>query len=129
MNIKTEKGMDSMNVVFNNSLGEITVAPKIIADIAGNVACKCYGVVGMASKNAKDGIVSLLKADNLNKGVHITVGDNGVLIELHIVVQFGLNINSTCESIVHRVRYTLESMTGIPVKGVNIKVDGVRVSE
>ena len=118
-----------MNVIFKNSLGEITVSPKIIADIAGNVANKCYGVVGMASKNTKDGIVSLLKGDNISKGVHITIGENGILVELHIVVQFGLNINSTCESIVHRVRYTLEEMTGIPVKCVNIKVDGVRVSE
>lgn len=121
--------MENMSVVFNNSLGEITVSPKIIADIAGKVTSKCYGVVGMASKSAKDGIVSLLKSDNANKGVNITVGENGILVELHIVVQFGLNINSTCESIVHRVRYNLENMTGIPVKCINVKVDGVRVSE
>ncbi len=118
-----------MNVVFTNSLGEVTVDPKVIAEIAGTVANKCYGVVGMASKNTKDGIVSLLKSDNISKGVHITVGEAGVLVELHIVVQFGININTTCESIVNRVRYTLETMTGIPVKGVNIRVDGVRVSE
>lgn len=118
-----------MNVVFRNSLGEITVSPKIIADIAGKVASKCYGVVGMASKNTKDGLVNLLRGDNISKGVHITIGENGILVELHIVVQFGLNINSTCQSIVQRVRYSLENMTGIPVKCVNIKVDGVRVSE
>ena len=116
-----------MNVVFKNSLGEITVSPRILADIAAKVASKCYGVVGMASKSSKS--VTVLKSDNLNKGVHITVGENGILIELHIVVQFGLNINSTCESIVHRVRYTLEGKMGLPVKCINIKVDGVRVSE
>lgn len=116
-----------MNVVFKNSLGEITVSPKILAHIAAKVASSCYGVVGMASKNSKS--VTVLKSDSLNKGVHITVGENGILIELHIVVQFGLNINSTCESIVHRVRYNLETMTGIPVKYVNVMVDGVRVSD
>lgn len=118
-----------MDVVFNNSLGQITVDPKIIAEVAGSVACKCYGVAGMASKNAKDGIVSLLRPDSVSRGVNVTVGENGVLVELHIVIQFGLNINSTCESIVNRVRYTLEGKMGLPVKCINIKVDGVRVSE
>lgn len=124
-----ERNGKAMDIIFNNSLGQITVDPKIVAEVAGAVACKCYGVAGMASKNTKDGIVSLLRPDSAGRGVNVTVGENGVLVELHIVIQFGLNINSTCESIVHRVRYTLEGKMGLPVKCINIKVDGVRVSE
>lgn len=118
-----------MDLNYDSIFGKISVSPKLISEISGAVAENCYGVVGMASRSTKDGIVSLLQPDNRSRGVKITVEDNMPVVELHIIVEFGLNIKSICKSIANRVRYTLENVTGITVKCVNIRVEGIRVSE
>lgn len=111
----------------SGELGEISISNNVIAEISGAVATKCYGVVGMASRNKKDGIVNLLKQDSMTKGIKIDVEDEGVVVELHLIVEYGININTACKSIVNRVRYTIENSLGIKVNRVNVKVEGVRV--
>ena len=114
---------------YDNMFGRISVAPKLVAQIAGTVAENCYGVVGMAARNRADGIVSLLSGENKTKGIKVFVDGNSAVVELHIIVEFGVNIQSICKSIANRVRYNLEGSAGIPVKSVNIRVEGIRVSE
>ena len=118
-----------MELNYDSIFGKISVSPHLVAEISGAVAESCYGVVGMASRSTKDGIVSLLQPDNRSRGVRVTIEDNMPVVELHIIVEFGLNIKSICKSIAGRVRYTLESVTGVSVKCVNIRVEGIRVSE
>ncbi len=118
-----------MAIMINSEYGDVTVDNSVIAQIAGAVANKCYGVVGMASRNKKDGIVSLLKGDNMTKGIKIEVADSAIVIELHIVVEYGVNINAICDSIVNNVKYKVESNTGLKVKKVNVLVESVRVQE
>lgn len=118
-----------MAIEFKNEYGLISISSKLISEIAANEAESCYGVVGMASRSAANGLVNLLKGDNKGRGVKVTSQDNKAIVELHIVVEFGININSICKSIANRVRYTLESVAGVPVKSVNIRVEGIRVSE
>ena len=104
--------------IFEIELGSIT--------ISGN---KCYGVVGMAFKNTKDGIVNLLKAGNISKGIKVSFDERGALhIDLHIIVQYGVNINAICDSIMNNVRYQVAAMTGLEVAGINVYVDSVRVT-
>ncbi len=111
----------------NSDLGEVSIANGVIADIAGAVATKCYGVVGMASRNKKDGIVNLLKPDSMSKGINISIEEDGVVVEIHLIAEYGININTVCKSIVNRVRYTIENAVGIKVNRVNVRVEGVRV--
>lgn len=115
--------------MINSEYGNVSVDNNVIAQIAGAVANKCYGVVGMASRSKKDGIVSLLKSDNITKGIKISVADSAILIEMHIVVEYGVNINAICDSIVNNVKYKVESNTGLKVKKVNVLVESVRVQE
>ena len=114
---------------FNTTYGEITVSQRVIAELAGNVASKSYGVVGMGTRNKKDGIVSLLKPDNITKGIDVKAAEDGIALTLHLVVQYGINISAACESIMHRVKYNIESILGIKVTTVSVKVEGIRVSE
>ena len=92
-----------------SELGEISISNSVIAEIAGAVASRCYGVVGMASRSKKDGIVSLLRPDSSTKGINMNIEDNGVVIEVHIIIEYGVNINTICKSIVNRVRYNIEN--------------------
>ena len=119
--------MNVMQLKTDETLGTVSISNSVIAEIAGAVAVKCYGVVGMASRNKTDGIVSLLRADTMTKGINITVEDSGIIVDMHIIVEYGININTTCKSIVNRVRYTLEHTIGLRVNKVNVRVEGVRV--
>ena len=118
-----------MQLKTDDALGTVSVSNAVIAEIAGTVASKCYGVVGMAARSRKDGLVSLLKPDTVTKGISIFVQDDGITVEMHIIVEYGININTTCKSIVNRVRYTLENLIGLKVSKVNVRVEGVRVDE
>lgn len=115
--------------IFENEYGSITISNSVVSAIAGSVATKCYGVVGMAFKNTKDGIVNLLKAGNLSKGIQVYFDDNNVMsVNLHIIVQYGVNINAICESIMHNVKYQVSAITGIEVGDINVFVESVRVA-
>lgn len=115
--------------IFENEYGSITVSSSVISAIAGSVATKCYGVVGMAFKSTKDGIVNLLKAGNISKGIQVSFDEQGALsIDLHIIVQYGVNINAICDSIINNVRYQVSSMTGLQVAGIHVFVESVRVT-
>ena len=88
---------------------------------------KCCGVVGMASRNKKDGIVNLLKSESMSKGINISIEEDGVVVEIHMIAEYGTNINEVCKSIVNNVRYAIENEVGIKVNKVNVRVEGVRV--
>lgn len=118
-----------MAVIINNELGTIAISENAIAKIAGAVATKCYGVVGMAARSTKDGLVSLLNIDNITKGIKVISGETGICIEMHIIVEYGVNINVICDSIIHNVSYKVAQATGQNIDAVNVTVESVRVGE
>ena len=109
-----------------SALGRIVIADEVVATIAGLAATECYGVVGMASRRIKDGIAELLGRENLSRGVVIAVKDGGVRIDLGVIVGYGTRISEVAHNVSSQVRYRVEQSTGMPVKGVNINVQGVR---
>ncbi len=116
-----------MSIRMDNSFGAITIDTNVIATYAGSVAVECFGIVGMASVNVKDGLVSLLRRDNLEKGISVKIEDNHISLEFHVIVSYGVSISAVCENLVENVRYKLEAFTGMKVDRINIFVEGVRV--
>ena len=114
-----------MQLKTNNTIGAVYISNNVIAEIAGAVTTDCYGVVGMAAQNMKDGLTSLIKSD-ITRGVNVTVQSNGIVVDIHIIVRYGVNINAICKSIVNRVRYALESGVGVNVNRINVRVQGVK---
>ncbi|MCL6449812.1 MAG: Asp23/Gls24 family envelope stress response protein [Acetobacteraceae bacterium] len=111
-----------------NELGRLVLTEEVIATIAGVAATECYGIVGMASRRLKDGLAELLGRESLSKGVEVTLDGDRVLIDLFIIVGYGVRIREVCHNVAEKVRYAVESMTGLPVSRVRINVQGVRVS-
>jgi uncharacterized alkaline shock family protein YloU len=109
--------------------GKINIESEVIAQIAGLSAMDCYGVVGMASRNVKDGIVQLLRRENLSKGIHLDMHGNFLMIDLHIIVEYGTNIPAIADSLIEMVQYRVEEHTKIKVEAVNIFVEGIRVDK
>ncbi|HOB19297.1 MAG TPA: Asp23/Gls24 family envelope stress response protein [Candidatus Atribacteria bacterium] len=116
-----------MGAKKTNSLGEIIISDDVLAVLAGITAIGCYGIVGMASKRATDGIVELLGLDNLSRGVKVYTQDNEVIIDLFIIVEYGISIAAVAKNVIDTVKYNVENLTGTTVKKVNITVEGVRV--
>lgn len=118
-----------MTVEISTQLGQIDVAVEVIETLAGSAAMECYGLVGMASqKQIKDGISDLLKRDNFGKGVVVREDEDGVHIDMYIIVCYGTKISEVAHNVQTKVKYTLEQTLGLHVETVNIFVQGVKVT-
>ena len=113
---------------MSTGLGTITVSSDVIAKYAGTVAVECFGIVGMAAVNMKDGIYRLLKKENLTHGIQVTISeDNRIKIDFHVIVAFGVSISAVTENFISNVKYKVEEFTRMPVDKINIYIEGVRV--
>ena len=113
---------------MSTDLGIITVNPEVIAKYAGTVAVECFGIVGMAAVNVKDGLVRLLKKDSLTHGIQVTISeDNRITIDFHVIVSYGVSISAVTDNLISNVKYKVEEFSGMPVDKINIYIEGVRV--
>lgn len=117
----------SINMIYEN--GNVTIDDQVFATLAGLAAMECYGVVGMASRNATQGIFELLKREQLTKGIKVTTIDEKINIDLYIVLQYGVKISVVADNIISRIKYSVETFSGVSVENVNIFVQGVRVQK
>lgn len=108
-------------------MGSIIVDNNVIANYAGNVALECYGVVGMAAVNVRDGFVGLLKKDSMAKGIIVSCENNKVTINLHIIVAFGCAVVAVANNLMSEVKYKVEQFAGLDVEKVNVFIEGVKV--
>lgn len=116
-----------MKGTMNTHIGNIIIDNEVIAQYAGSVAMECFGIVGMASVNVKDGLVKLLKKETITHGIQVQVVNNKLALEFHVIVAYGVSIHAVSDNLVDNVKYKLEQFTGLEVEKINIYVEGVRV--
>ena len=104
--------------LVSSPLGRITIASDAIAHIVGETVRECYGVVAMAGPK--------WLPERVRRGIDVARAGDDVLIDLHVVVEYGLNLAEVASSIRNRVTYEVERMTGLPVRAVEVHIDGVR---
>ena len=113
---------------IDSGLGQIIIDTDVIATYAGSVAVECFGIVGMAAVNMKDGLVRLLKRESLTHGIHVDISDENILVlDFHVIVAYGVNILSVSDNLMNNVKYKVEEFTGMKIEKINIFVEGVRV--
>ena len=106
--------------------GTIAVDNAVYTNIAGYAATNCFGVKGMAVRSMTDGLVHLLRREAMSKGVSVTYHeDDTVSIELHIIVENGVNLPAVCKAIIDRLRYDVTRITGVTVRSVHVCVDSM----
>lgn len=110
------------------SLGRIEVAPAAIASIVNHAVRQCYGVVGMANRNLADGISQLLSKES-RQGIEVTIDGTEIVIDVYVVIEYGMRISAVANSIKNTVSFHIERALGLPVKAVNVFVQGLRFSE
>lgn len=111
-----------------DKVGEVHIADEVIAIITGLAATEVEGVAGMVGNFTGD-LVEMLGKKNLSKGVIVEVGEKDVSLELSIIVEFGSSIPEVTDKVQQRVKSAVETMTGLEVDEINIRVAGVNVEK
>lgn len=111
-----------------DNLGSIHVSPKAVATIASHALMTCYGVVGMASKNAFNELAATLTNDP-HHGITVRQGQGNLAIDAYIIVQHGTRISTVAASVINAIRFNVEQTVGMPVDQVNVFVQGLRFAE
>ncbi|MGI6435297.1 MAG: Asp23/Gls24 family envelope stress response protein [Syntrophomonadaceae bacterium] len=116
-----------MYKIKDTEIGEIQVSKEVIQTIAGLAAVDCYGLVGMVSQDLQSGLSSILGRENVRKGVDVHKTEQGMVIELYVMVGYGVKIKEVASSVIQKVTYVLGYTAGIPVAAVNVNIKGVKV--
>ncbi|MCI9318983.1 MAG: Asp23/Gls24 family envelope stress response protein [Lachnospiraceae bacterium] len=112
---------------MSTHMGNIVIDNEVIAQYAGSVAVECFGIVGMAGVNVKDGLVRLLKMESITRGISVALNNNKLILDFHVIVAYGVSILAVADNLIDSVKYKVEEFTGIEIEKINIYVDGVRV--
>ena len=113
-------------VHHNNANGSVNVSTNVYTDIVGTAAANCFGVKGMAARSVTDGVYHLLRKESVSKGVRVDFHEDGTIsIDLHIMVDNGVNLTAVASSIISEVRYVVTKSTGTEVRAVNVYVDSM----
>jgi uncharacterized alkaline shock family protein YloU len=114
---------------LSSDFGRITISREAVAQIVGHTAAECYGVVGMAGRPGLAAARRLLARDRATQGIHVSAGDRGgLLIDLHVVVEYGLNLAEVAATLRSRVAYEVERLTGLGIAAVEVHIEDVRRS-
>ena len=115
-------------IKLDNERGSICISSEVITWLAGDAATSCFGVKGMAGRTKENGLVQLLRRESMTKGVGVHLNEDGsISIELHIVVDHGVNLAALSSSIMNEVSYKVASATDIPVRSVDVFIDSMIV--
>ena len=111
-----------------NENGSIIVSAGVYTDIAGTAASNCFGVKGMAARSVQDGLYHLLRKESMGKGVLVEFhADNTISIDLHVMVDHGVNLSAVGSSIISEVRYVVTKCTGTEIRAVNVYFDSMTI--
>ena len=110
-------------------VGKTVVTDKAVADLVGLTVLECYGIVGMASPNLRQGVASLLSRERVRQGIKVSQGEDELHIKLYVIIEFGLNVAEVAGNVRSQVAYNVQKMLGRPATTLRIYVQGVRVGE
>ena len=107
--------------------GKIEITSEALAAIAGAAAVRCFGIVGMVPRGFRQGVSEILGGDAASRGVEVKLDGSDVIIDLYVVMAYGVNIAQVAQNVMETVRYEIEKMTGLRPVEINVNVTGIRV--
>ena len=115
-------------IKIENHLGVIEINDSYFSDLIGHTVTACFGVAGMANSGESQALRAIFyrRRSYLDQGVNVRSNGTDLTIDLHIFVTYGVNISAIVDSIVNKVRYTVEQATDLAVKKINVFVDGIK---
>jgi uncharacterized alkaline shock family protein YloU len=126
MSLRMASKTSTPALIQSRQWGRIEVFPTAVAAIAGHAALRCYGISGMAGRGLRDGFAELLRRENVDKGVDVVQGDEGLVIDVYVIVQYGMRITEVAHNLQETVKFEVERAVNVPVQKINVNVQGVR---
>lgn len=115
-------------ITLQNHVGRVTISPEYFTELIGNTVKKCFGVISMNVTGIRETFLAAMPGKkNVPRGVKVRFVKDKLMIDLHISLMYGVNMNAVVRSIINKVGYTVEQSTGISVEKVNVYVDSIRV--
>ncbi len=112
---------------LSSSLGTIRISSEAVAQIVGRTTAEAYGIVGMAPRTGGR-VGKLLARDKLTQGIAVSKSEGGLKIDVHVVVEYGLNLAEVGGSLRSRIAYEVGRLTGLGVAAVEVHIEDVRRS-
>mgnify|MGYP000954315353 CR=1 FL=1 len=116
-----------MYKIKTTELGDTFVSKEALETLAGLATIDCYGLVGMVPQNIQSGLTSILGIESIRKGVIVRPTEDGLIIDVHVVIGYGIKISEVAHNVMQKVTYVLETNAGVDVKSVNVNIKGVKV--
>ena len=113
--------------IKTTEIGDITIDREVIETIAGLATIDCYGLVGMVPQDISSGLSSILGIESIRKGVTVRSADDGLIIDVHVIVGYGIKIKEVAHNVMQKVAYVLKQSAGLDVATVNVNIKGVKV--
>lgn len=108
--------------------GTLRVSNDCIADLAGYAALECYGVVGMAEIDQEAGVARLLPSARIRKGIDVAACDGRVVIDMHVIVEQGVNMASVVRNLTSSVTHLIKQIAELQSVDVKVHIEGLRAS-
>ena len=105
-------------LIQSRQWGRIEVFPSAVAAIAGHAAMRCYGISGTAGRGLRDGFAELLRRENADKGVDVVQVEDGLAIDVYVIVQYGIRISEVAHNLQETVKFEVERSVNVPVISV-----------
>ena len=110
-------------------LGKIEISTEAVASLVENALLQSYGVVGLADRNRfETWRRGLLKSGSEHRSILVEVTDDGLVIDIYLIIEYGTRISEVARGVINRIKYAVEKTIGLPVLAVNVHVQGLRVS-
>ena len=110
-----------------NKIGRIYILPQAIKTVARNAALQSYGVINLAPRNFVE-VGGRFLGHHDDYGIKVTTASDGLLLEIALIIEYGLRIKSVTDSVAESVKFNVEKTMGVPVHRVDVHVRGLRIS-
>lgn len=110
----------------NNIYGKIIVSDNTIERFVAHTAMDCYGIVSFVPASFWDSVIGFFKFGSYVKGVKVRASGDRIIIDISVIVKYGVSVKAVVEALVESVQYKVERFTGMIVDSVNVKVTGVK---
>ena len=121
-----EDNSNNYNIHESINIGEVHISDEVVAIIAGLAATEVDGVCSMAG-NITNELVSKLGMKRLSKGVKVTISEKNVVVDVALNIKYGYEIPAVSKKVQDKVKSAIETMTGLEVTAVNIKIASLNI--
>lgn len=123
-----EKEVQNNTLIKAKGIGSVKIADDVVSKIAALAALEIDGVSAMAGGFTSDNIEKV-SPKNIQKSSKIFLSDGKVRVDMSILMNYSYNIPSTSKLVQDKVKSSIESMTGLDVTDVNVRVAGITMPE